>query len=255
MFVRSPTITNPVSGVIRNGSSPLKVVVAVVTGSSRGATSADRVRDHPDVLGRRAAASADDVHQSRAARTRRAGRSWSRASRRTRRTRSADRRSGSTLPGRSRRARAPRRTARISSAPSEQLTPDDHGLGVLDRGPERLHRLARQRASAPVDDRDRDPAGELGRDVRGRGDRPPSRSACRRSSRSAGGRRRRRAGRDLLGVGLVHLVERDRPERGVLHLGRHRERDVQRADRAGDEPRRVARRRPLASRAPSTFIS
>ena len=38
MFVRSPTITKPVSGVIRNGSSPEKVVVAVVTGSSRGAT-------------------------------------------------------------------------------------------------------------------------------------------------------------------------------------------------------------------------
>ena len=76
MFVRSPTITNPVSGVIRNGSSPEKVVVAVVTGGiARGATPTDRLRDLPDVLGRRAAAAADDVDEARAARTRRAGRS------------------------------------------------------------------------------------------------------------------------------------------------------------------------------------
>ncbi len=38
MFVRSPIITNPASGVIRNGSRPLKVVTERADGSWRGAT-------------------------------------------------------------------------------------------------------------------------------------------------------------------------------------------------------------------------
>ncbi len=38
MFVRSPTMTNPVSGVIRNGSSPEKVVTGSCGGIARGAT-------------------------------------------------------------------------------------------------------------------------------------------------------------------------------------------------------------------------
>ena len=67
MFVRSPTITKPVSGVIRNGSRPLKVVVAVVTGQLARGDVTDRLRDHPDVLGRGAAAAADEVHQARRA--------------------------------------------------------------------------------------------------------------------------------------------------------------------------------------------
>ncbi len=39
MFVRSPTITNPVSGVIRNGSRPANDVMVSAAGSSRGAAS------------------------------------------------------------------------------------------------------------------------------------------------------------------------------------------------------------------------
>ena len=172
MFVRSPTITNPVSGRDPERLEPAQRGVAIVEpwGPRARATSLDRVGDHADVLGRGAAASAHDVHQPRPARTPPAGRSWSRASRRSRRTRSGDRRSGSSSPG-SVATRARSSTyGRISVAPSEQLTPDDHGLGVLDRGPERLDRLARQRAPAPVDDRHRQPAREVGRHVHGRRD-------------------------------------------------------------------------------------
>ena len=40
MLVRSPMVTNPLSGVISNGSSPLKRVCGAGSGSSRGARSA-----------------------------------------------------------------------------------------------------------------------------------------------------------------------------------------------------------------------
>ena len=40
MLVRSPMVTNPLSGVISNGSSPLKRVCGTGAGSSRGARSA-----------------------------------------------------------------------------------------------------------------------------------------------------------------------------------------------------------------------
>jgi hypothetical protein len=42
-------------------------------------------------------------------------------------------------------------------------------------------------------------------------------------------------GLDLLRVRGVDLVEVDRPERRIVHLGRQREGDVERAERPGDE--------------------
>ena len=120
---------------------------------------------------------------------------------------------------------------------------DDERLGVLDRDPERVRRLAREVASAPVDRREREPERELGR------------------SRARSDDRRLRVERvedrldqqevdaavaqcaDLLLVRGLHLVERHRTVGGVLDLGREGERDVQRADRAGDEARLVGRSR------------
>ena len=54
---------------------------------------------------------------------------------------------------------------------------------------------------------------------------------------------------DLLGIARPHLLERDRPERRVVDLRRDGERDVQRADGAGDEPRPVRSRAVHASAA------
>ena len=62
---------------------------------------------------------------------------------------------------------------------------------------------------------------------------------------------------DLLGVGVANLVERGVAEGGVVDARRERERDVERADRAGDEARARSPHlgRCRASRAPSRFIS
>ena len=109
-------------------------------------------------------------------------------------------------------------------------------LRVLDRGPERLDGLTRQRAAREVDDRDADPERQLGRDL-------------------ARGRDRRLAVEgvedgldqeevdaavaecaDLLGVRLDHLVEGRGAVGGIVHPRRERERHVERPDRAGHQP-------------------
>ena len=55
-----------------------------------------------------------------------------------------------------------------------------------------------------------------------------------------------RSARDLMRVRVAHLVERDRAVRRVVDARRERERHVERADGAGDEPRPVGRlRRPV----------
>ena len=123
---------------------------------------------------------------------------------------------------------------------------DDERLGVLDGDPERVRGLARQVAAAPVDGGERDPERELGRDRLGRDDRGL------RVQRVEDGLDHQQVDSavaqrgDLLLVRLAHLVERDCAVRGVLDLRRKGERDVQRAERAGDEARPVGRlRRPL----------
>ncbi len=101
--------------------------------------------------------------------------------------------------------------------------------------PERLHGLPGERASALVDDRDRDPDRELGGHVHGgregrlrvqgvedRLDQEEVDAAV-------------TQGADLLGVGRVDVVERDRPEGGIVDLGGEREGHVERAHRAGHE--------------------
>ena len=106
---------------------------------------------------------------------------------------------------------------------------------MLDREPERLDRLSRERAAAAVDDRDRDPERQLGRDLlrgedRGLGvegveDRLDQEHVDAAVAQPA----------DLLRVGLAHVVEGDRAKGGVVDLRREREGHVERADRAGDE--------------------
>ena len=195
MFVRSPTITNPVSGVIRNGSRPLKVVYrSSNVGTWRAGDVVHRVGDHPDVLGRGAAASAHDVHQARPGElAEQAARGLGRlvvAAERVRQT-------GVRVA-----AHGDRRDAR------ERLDVGAH-LGGAERAVDADDHRARRARSRPRTPRasDRTACARSGRrssprSIAGaRAPRPspprsrPSRSACRRSSRSAAGRRRRRAGR------------------------------------------------------------
>ena len=109
--LRSPIMTKLVSGVMRNGSRPLRCGVGVALhGRGRGATSCTPGGDGADVLGRGAAAAAHDVHQAAPARTLRAARTWPRAFRRSRRTRWGARRSDSSRRAPWRRGTGPRRT-------------------------------------------------------------------------------------------------------------------------------------------------
>ncbi len=111
----------------------------------------------------------------------------------------------------------------------------DERLRVLDRPPERLDGLPREVAAAHVDRGEGEPEwkvrrGLLRRDDRGlRVERVEDR-LDQEDVHAAFGQRG-----DLLGVGLPHLVERDRAIRGVVDLRRERQRDVERPDRAGDE--------------------
>ena len=253
-FVRSPISTKPVSGPISNGSSPLqRGRGAAGSGTCRGAQALDRVGDRARVLGRRAAAAAGDVQEPAARelaeqRARHLGRLVVAAE--------GVRQAGVRVRSDEAR-REPRELGDVRPhllRAERAVDADDQRLGVLDRDPERLDRLARERPAGEVDDRGRDPERHVRAPSRARRRSPPSRSACRRSSRAGAGRRRpRRAPRDLLGVGLLDLVEGLRAERRVVDLRAERERDVQRPDRAGDEA--VARAASRAIRAPATFIS
>ena len=145
---------------------------------------------------------------------------------------------------------------RIWLAPNAQLMPDAERPRVPDRDVERVERLARQRAAAPVGDRrPRSSAAARRRAPRTRRAcrrSPPWRSACRRSSRAAAdrtppsisprtcSRRRRARWSNVIGA-----------KRRVVDVGRDRQRAVGRADRAGDEARPIGRpRRPLVGGRP-----
>ena len=112
---------------------------------------------------------------------------------------------------------------------------DDEGVRVLDREPERVHGLTRQVAAAAVDRRERDPERQLGRRVLRRGDRRLGVEGVedRLDQQEVDPALGQRA--DLLRVHLAELIERVRPERGIVDARRQRERDVERADGAGDE--------------------
>ena len=63
MFVRSPIIVKLESGLSSNGSRPLKRVAGAPLRNRARRDALDRGHDLPDVLRRRAAAAADDVHE------------------------------------------------------------------------------------------------------------------------------------------------------------------------------------------------
>ena len=150
--------------------------------------------------------------------------------------------------GRRGRARAPRRTGRISSTPSAQFMPTASGRACETEYqnastvcPESVRPL-RRRSCTESDHRHAAPARRRrsSRSRRGR----PSGSACRRWSRRGGGRRRRRRGRGS-------ARRRRRPARrsrrrgtpGSSTSGEIESGPVRRADRAGDEARPVGRPR------------
>ena len=151
--------------------------------------------DGLDVLGRRAAAAADEVHEPVRARTRAGSGSCPSGS-----SSCAPNSFGRPAFGMARDVR--RRDARevLDERPhllraERAVDADDERLRVLDRRPERLDRLPREVAPAQVDRRERDPERQLAAPPPARRRSRPSRSACRRSSRSAAGRRRPRRAR------------------------------------------------------------
>ena len=205
----------------------------------------DRGRDLADVLGRRAAAPADDVdeavlgeaaevaarvarllvvlpHRVRQARVRVAGH-----------VRVGDARE--LLEERAHLARAQR-----------AVDSDDERAGVLDGDPERLRGLAREVAAAAVDGGEREPERQLRNDIRRGDDRRlgVQRVEDRLDEQEVDAALGERG--DLLRIARPHLLERHRAVRRVIDLRRDRERDVERPDRSGDEAWPVGR--PLVPR-------
>jgi hypothetical protein len=113
---------------------------------------------------------------------------------------------------------------------------DDQRVRVLDRRPERIDRLPGEVAAAPVDGGEGEPERQLGRDVDRRGDRRLriERVEDRLDQQQVDAALLQRP--DLVRVRLAHLVERRGAVRRVVDARRERERDVERADRARDEP-------------------
>ncbi len=120
--------------------------------------------------------------------------------------------------------------------PQAAVDPDDQRLGVLDRGPERLDRLAGEHPAGAVDDRRRDPERQIGHALAGRDDRGlgvqrvEDRLEHQQIHPALGQRQH------LLCVGLLDLVEGVRAVARVVDARAERQRHVERPDRAGDEP-------------------
>ena len=132
------------------------------------------------------------------------------------------------------RARSSRNGPHLRRA-ERAVDPDDQRLGVLDRRPERVARLAGEVAAALVDGGERQPERHVGRRLARRHDRGlrVERVEDRLDQEEVDAALRERA--HLLGVRLDDGVEADLPVGGVVDLRRERERDVQRPDRARDE--------------------
>ena len=242
MFVRSPIITKFVSGVIANGSSPLNRVTRSGCGNARGCDALDRRRDRANVVGRRAAAAADDVDEPVAREL---------AEQAARVVRLLVVQAELVRQARVRIARDPRRRdARhvLDEGPhlggaERAVDADDQRVRVLDGEPERLDRLPGEVAAALVDRREREPERQLGRLVERGDDRRlrVERVEHGLDEQQVDAAVAQRA--DLVRVRVAHLLEADRAVRRVLDLRRERERDVQRPDRARDEAGLVGRAR------------
>ena len=262
-FVRSPTIDEArvradherlEAGEARPATTPPG------RGAAGGPSTARTIAS--DVLGRRAAAAADEVDEAVLGERAQVAARVCRPARRRGRARSGAPRSDGTRRTSSRRSRELLEERPHLGRAERAVHADDERLGVLDGDPEGVGRLTRQVASALVDGGEREPERQLGRDDRcaatiaafafsvskivsmSRRSTPPSRSARICSSYAA-----------------CTWSKRDGAVGSVLDLRRERERHVQRADRAGDEARLVGARAvhasaaARASRAPSRLIS
>ncbi len=123
---------------------------------------------------------------------------------------------------------------------------DDERIRMLDRVPERLDRLAGERPPGEVDDRDRDPERQLRRDVARRSDRRLRVQGVEDRLDQQQIDAALAQSRDLLRVRGHDVVEGHGPVGGIVDLRGERERHVQRSERAGDEAvaglvRRLAR--------------
>ena len=223
----------------------------------RAAEGRDRLGDRLDVRGRGAAAAAGDVDEAALARNRgcsaavcsgdssyRSASGFGRPAFGYAQTYVSAMREISSMYG------------RICLRAERAVQADRERLRVAHRIPERLGRLAGERAAGGVGDRagDHDRQADAGLlAVAGRSrTAPPWRSACRRWSRPEADRRRlRRARATRFGVGVDQLVEATCAKARVVHVGRDRGGAVRRAERAGDEarPRGVCALEPVGRRA------
>ena len=206
----------------------------------------DRPRDRASVLGRGAAAAADDVHEAvlgkRAEEPARVGRLLVVQAERVGepRVRMAGdvsrRNAGQALEERTHLRRAER-----------AVDADDERLRMFHRDPERVGSLPREVPPALVDRREREPQRQLRRGDRGGHDRGlrVQRVEDGLDQQEVDASVAERA--DLLLVCRLHRVEGHGSVRGVVDLRRQRERDVQRAYRSGHEPR-------LLGRAPAPLV-
>ncbi len=238
MFVRSPIITKFVSSVIAKGSSPLNRVTETGSGRTRGCTSSTAAaiartwsgvvpQQPPTMLTRPSRANSPSIRLvscgCSSCRPNSFGQAGVRVARDPRR-----RDARHVLHERSHLGRTER-----------AVDADDQRLGVLDREPERLDRLPREVAAALVDRREREPERKLGRLVERRRDRGlrVQRVEHRLDEQDVDAAVAQAA--DLVRVCIADGVEGHRAIRRIVDARRERERHVQRADGAGDEPRPV----------------
>ena len=215
-FVRSPTTTKPVSGSMTNGSSPEKRGRRAALRQAARRQALDGARDLARVLGRRSAAAADEVHEAVLRERAQEAARVARAARRGGRARSAGRRSGGTRCTSARRWARPSMNGRISVAPSEQLTPTRSGSACSTEiqnastvCPERF-RPERSIAVNEIQSGSSGATSLRGDERRLRVQRVEDRLDHEQVDPAVAERR------DLLGVRIAYLVERDRAVRGVL---------------------------------------
>src|SRR4029453_19291281 len=229
-FVRSPTTTKPVSGPMAKGSSPAERGL----GASPRRQAPPRAGDLARVLGRGPAAPADDVDEPVL------GEAPQEAARvprllvvQTQLVRKARVRMARRVGRRDAREVLDERTHLRRS--ERAVDSDDERLGLLDREPEGLDRLAREVAAGAVDRREGDPERQLWGGLAGGDERRL------RVQRVEDGLDQEELnapvaeGCDLLLVCCANLVEGDGPKRGIVHPGGERQGHVERPDGPGDE--------------------
>ena len=211
--------------------------------AGRGAPLRNRARRHaldgghdlPDVLRRRPAAAADDVHEPVARElTEEAARVLRQLVVLAERVRQPGVRIAGD-PGRRGLGEVLHERPHLGAAEGA-VDAHHERLRVLDRDPERLDGLPREVAAALVHGREGEPEGKLRRGVL-RGDDRGLRVQRVEDGLDQEEVRATFAQRvHLLGVGLRHLVERRGAVGGIVHPRREGERHVERPDRAGHQP-------------------